>query len=89
METIIGFAVGYLVGTRQGRDGVERLRTTVQEIAASEEVRAIVGQAIALAAPVVRAVMRSARSGGDSDVAAALARSAADALKQWQKAKAA
>ena len=89
METIIGFAVGFVIGTRQGREGMERLRASIQEIAGSDEVRALIGQAVALAAPVAQAAIRSARGERDGDVAQALARSAADALKHLQRVRAA
>ena len=29
METIIGFAAGYLVGAKEGREGLERLKASV------------------------------------------------------------
>ena len=32
METIIGFVAGYLVGTREGKDGLERLKTSLSLI---------------------------------------------------------
>jgi hypothetical protein len=32
METVIGFVVGYLVGAREGKGGLERLKTSVQSI---------------------------------------------------------
>ena len=39
METIIGFVAGYLVGTREGKDGLERLKTSWRAITSSPEVR--------------------------------------------------
>jgi hypothetical protein len=39
MEVLIGFAVGYWVGTRQGREGLERAMDSVREIAAHPETR--------------------------------------------------
>ena len=32
METIVGFVAGYLVGTREGRDGLDRLRSSWHSI---------------------------------------------------------
>jgi hypothetical protein len=54
METIVGFAVGYLVGTRQGREGLERLRASVQSIKNSPEVRKLAAEAVAVAGTAVR-----------------------------------
>ena len=50
MEVLIGFAVGYWVGTRQGRQGLERAVDSVREIAASPETKRLLGEGIAAAA---------------------------------------
>ena len=49
METIIGFVVGYLVGAREGKDGVERLKTSVSSIIGSAEARRMLAEAVAVA----------------------------------------
>jgi hypothetical protein len=54
METIVGFVAGYLVGTRQGRDGLERLRSSWHSIRTSPEVRKLAGEAVAVAEMAVR-----------------------------------
>ena len=54
METIIGFLAGFLVGTREGKAGLERLKTSVNAIRSSPEVRKMVSDAIVLAEQVVR-----------------------------------
>jgi hypothetical protein len=54
METIIGFLAGYLVGTREGKAGLERLKTSVNAIRSSPEVRRMASDAIVLAEQVVR-----------------------------------
>jgi hypothetical protein len=64
METIIGFAAGYLVGAKEGRDGVNRLKTSLEAIAKSPESRKLAGQALALAGLVMR--QTSARGIGAS-----------------------
>jgi hypothetical protein len=43
MEVLIGFAVGYWVGTRQGREGLERTMDSVRAIAARPETRRLLG----------------------------------------------
>jgi hypothetical protein len=64
METIVGFVAGYLVGTREGRDGLERLRSSWHSIRTSPEVRKLAGDAITLAESVVRKRSGSASIGG-------------------------
>jgi hypothetical protein len=56
METIIGFVVGYVVGTRQGRDGVKQILAAVDGIRNSPETRDLVLTGVAIA--------RSTLSGG-------------------------
>jgi hypothetical protein len=56
METIIGFVVGYVVGTRQGRDGVKQMLAAVDGIRNSPETRELVLTGMAIA--------RSTLSGG-------------------------
>jgi hypothetical protein len=60
METILGFVAGYLVGTREGRDGLERMRSSWHSIRTSPEVRRLAGEAVTMAGVVVR----RASSGG-------------------------
>jgi hypothetical protein len=54
METIIGFVAGYLVGTREGKAGLERLKTSWQAITTSPEVRKMASDAIGMAEQVVK-----------------------------------
>ncbi|HEY3955636.1 MAG TPA: hypothetical protein VGM53_19890 [Streptosporangiaceae bacterium] len=54
METVIGFVVGYLVGAREGKGGLERLKTSVQAILASPEAHRLIGEAMQVAEPVAR-----------------------------------
>ena len=60
METIVGFVAGYLVGTRQGREGLERLRSSWNSIRTSPEVRKLAAEAVTFAEIAVR----QASSGG-------------------------
>jgi hypothetical protein len=59
METLVGFIAGYLIGTRDGREGLDRLRSSWRSIRTSPEVRRLAGEA----RPVVEAVVRQAASG--------------------------
>ena len=54
METIIGFVAGYLVGSREGKTGLERLKTSWHAIRSSPEVRKMATDAITMAEQVVR-----------------------------------
>ncbi len=49
METVLGFAVGYLVGTKEGKDGLARLRTSLRAIANSPEARRLATEAVTMA----------------------------------------
>ena len=54
METMIGFVVGYFVGTREGRAGFEKARASWEAIRHSAELRDMVGMAVAAATPMVK-----------------------------------
>lgn len=57
LEVIIGFAVGYLVGTRQGRQGMQKALDSAQAIWASGETRKLLSEGLtafeAVAAPAI------------------------------------
>jgi hypothetical protein len=61
METIVGFVAGYLAGCRDGKDGVQRLRDSIEAIVSSDEVRRLAGEAMTLAEATAR---RAAASRG-------------------------
>jgi hypothetical protein len=63
METIVGFLAGYLVGTREGKAGLERLKTSVNAIRSSPEVRKMAADALAMAEQVVKRVPAGGISG--------------------------
>ena len=46
MEVVFGFAVGYYIGTRQGRKGLQEAIESAQAIMASPETRRILSEAI-------------------------------------------
>jgi len=46
MEVVLGFAVGYWVGTRQGRHGLERALDAARDIWASPETRRLLGEGL-------------------------------------------
>ena len=55
MGVVIGFAVGYVFGTKAGREGYEQLRGAVRDIAESDNVREVVGAAISVVGDIMRA----------------------------------
>lgn len=54
METLIGFVAGYLVGTREGKAGLQRLKESWNAIRTSPEVRRLAGDAMSVAGQVAR-----------------------------------
>jgi hypothetical protein len=78
METIVGFIAGYLIGTREGREGLDRLRSSWHSIRTSPEVRKLAGQAM----PLVEAVVRQAASGREALSVKGLGVAAADAARE-------
>jgi hypothetical protein len=71
VEVVFGFAVGYYIGTRQGRKGLQEAIESAQAIMASAETRRFLSQAIntfeAVAGPAMERVGR--RSGTGNRVA--------------------
>lgn len=57
METLIGFGVGYLVGTSQGRDGLRKLRESIDGIRTSPEVRQLIAGGTAVAGDLVKQLL--------------------------------
>ena len=71
MEVVIGFAVGYYMGTRHGRKGLQDAIETAQAIMASPESRRLLGEAINTFENVAGPVMeRMGRRSGRSTRAA-------------------
>ena len=54
METVIGFVVGYLVGSREGQAGLARLKQSWRAIRTSPEVKRLASEAISLAEATVK-----------------------------------
>ena len=49
LEVVIGFAAGYWVGTRQGREGLQRALDSAREIWESPEARRLIGDGLSMA----------------------------------------
>ena len=84
MEAIIGFVAGYLAGIRDGRAGLERLRTSWHAIRTSPEVRRLAGEAAVMAEATVRRAASGGLSGTVSGVTDLIASRAAS--RQGQRA---
>lgn len=89
VEVVLGFAVGYFVGTRQGRKGLQEAIESAQAIMASAETRKMVSEAIStfetVAGPAMERMGR--RSGHGSR--AALISSVVDELIERRSRRAA
>ena len=62
MEVVIGFAVGYWVGTRQGRQGLQNALESAQAIWAHPETRRLLGEGLTAVEGVAGPVLDRARS---------------------------
>jgi hypothetical protein len=80
METVIGFVAGYLVGTADGNEGLERLKSSCRSIWNSAEARRLAGEAMTVARGVVSQVSEKALGRDAGDLTDELARNAVTAL---------
>jgi len=66
VEVVLGFAVGYYIGTRQGRSGLQSAIESAQAIMASPETRRFLSEAIntveSVAGPAMERVGRKTKS---------------------------
>jgi hypothetical protein len=77
MEVIVGFAVGYWVGTRQGRQGLDRALDAARDIWESPETRHMVGEALS-SLQAVAPVSGILGKGGSRDKSLAVIRDVLD-----------
>lgn len=78
MEAVIGFAVGYWVGTRQGRQGLQKALDSAQAIWASPETKRLLSEG--LSAFETAAAPALDRLGGKSSRRSALISTVVDEL---------
>ena len=64
MEVVIGFAVGYWIGTRQGRQGLQNALESAQAIWAHPETRRMLTEGISAFETVAGPAMERTRSRG-------------------------
>jgi len=65
VEVVLGFAVGYYIGTRQGRKGLQEAIDSAQAIASSPETRRMLSEAISMFETTAGPVLE--RLGGKSN----------------------
>jgi len=73
METIIGFVAGYLVGSRDGREGLAKLKESWQAIRSSPQVHQLIADSVAIAGGAVRKTAAGGVSAAISGVGEVLA----------------
>ena len=78
MEAVIGFAVGYWVGTRQGRQGLQKALDSAQAIWASPETKRLLSEGLSAFETVATPAMD--RLGGKSSRRSALISTVVDEL---------
>jgi hypothetical protein len=78
VEAVIGFAVGYWVGTRQGRQGLQKALDSAQAIWASPETKRLLSEG--LSAFETAATPAMDRLGGKSNRRSALISTVVDEL---------
>jgi hypothetical protein len=78
VEAVIGFAVGYWVGTRQGRQGLQKALDSAQAIWASPETKRLLSEGLSAFETVAAPAMD--RLGGKSSRRSALISTVVDEL---------
>jgi hypothetical protein len=67
MEVLIGFAIGYWVGTRQGRDGLARALDAAREISSSPEARNLLEEGMSMVSAIAPGAAGLVAKGGDNN----------------------
>jgi hypothetical protein len=62
MEVLVGFAVGFVVGTRQGRDGLAKIIESANGIRSSKEMQKLVESALVIGMPMMKELTKAARA---------------------------
>ena len=66
MGVMIGFVLGYVVGTRSGAEGYEELTSSIKSILSSGELKELAGSAIALLGDVLKQGTNALGDGGEA-----------------------
>jgi hypothetical protein len=59
METLVGFAFGFWLGTKEGKDGVAKIVESWKAIRESTELKNLVGGAIGVVVPIISEIKSS------------------------------
>jgi hypothetical protein len=59
METLVGFAFGFVLGTREGKEGIAKLRESWAAIKESADVKNLLSEAMGAMGPVMRELARA------------------------------
>jgi hypothetical protein len=78
METMIGFIAGYLVGTGHGRAGLAKVRSSVEAIRTSPELRRLAADGAGIAGVVLKQATRRGMAGAFGEVTGRLIGKPAD-----------
>ena len=87
MEVVIGFAVGYWVGTRQGRQGLQNALESAQAIWADPETRRMLAEGISAVETVAGPAMERFGNKSSRSRRAALISSVVDGLIERRQAR--
>ena len=87
VEVVIGFAVGYWVGTRQGRQGLQHALESAQAIWAHPETRRILSEGISAAETMAGPAMERLGSKSSRSRRTALISSVVDELIERRQAR--
>jgi len=63
---MIGFVVGYVVGTRSGAEGYEELTSAIRSILSSGELKELAGSAISILGDVLKQGTNALGDGGEA-----------------------
>jgi hypothetical protein len=68
MGVMLGFFVGYVMGTRAGQEGFEELVATARQIAGSEQLKELVSGGMSLLGEAAKAGTKAVGSGNGASV---------------------
>ena len=72
METVIGFIAGYLVGTSHGRAGLAKVRSSVEAIRTSPELRRLAADGAGVAGAAMKQATRRGVASAATEAASRL-----------------
>ncbi|HEU5002186.1 MAG TPA: hypothetical protein VFW71_05330 [Actinomycetota bacterium] len=64
MEALVGFAIGYWTGTRDGREGLQKALNALDAITKSEQFKSLVNSGLSVGGNLLAKGMQNANAGG-------------------------